>query len=851
MIRTPGLPPPRLIPRPTAGPRSRRWAIRLLPGLLLGALLLIALALRPGPAAATGAVSCASGTGGTWTAGEVSVYWFDVEQGDSQLIVGPTGKTLLIDLGETSFNTTGTSTKAYAVAAKIRAVCGTGSNPVALDYVLVSHHHLDHIGYAGNPADTTSYGNGLYQLLTPGGLGFTVGTFLDRDGGTWTDTNSNGVCEVGTSTNPSTEIAWHNAGTTSQTSRRLICWLYGTAGQADRANIEGHVTTLTNSSAWPSINLGTGVTATIVNANGKDTMQADGITPVSGDHTTQGGSGPPSENDYSTALEVRYGAWKYATAGDSDGEYNTSVNGYTYNNIEAKLSTLFGDVDTMRANHHGSDHSSSGSYLNALKPESVFVSCGNNSFGHPGNRMLNALRALVNDRGTGSDIYLANNPCDTTQSDGTTLTDYTGTFNHNGDVVLHTTSSGAGYTITYDSGTNTYTAYGSGPTPTVTPTATATATATATNTPGAGTNHLVISQIYGGGGNSSAAYQNDFIELHNSSGSAITISGWSVQYAAAGSNFSASTAINATIPAGGYFLVKEASGGATGAVLPTADATGSINLSASAGKVALVNSTTLLTCGGTGNRCTGVAAIVDLVGYGASASDYEGSGPAPASSNNTYSVARKSNGCTETDDNAADFQTLTPANPRNSASAVYTCAAPPTATPTNTPTATPTNTPTNTPTATPTNTPTNTPTPAGPSSVVINEYLMAPQTLYSTEWIELYNPTSNAIDLSGLYLDDVAAGGGTPKQIPASTTIASHGTYVMTFASGFLNNTGSDSVRFLSITGGVETVYDSTSYSLGSTQYDKVFHRQGDGGAWCGTISTNVTQGSANPNTCP
>ena len=80
---------------------------------------------------------------------------------------------------------------------------------------------------------------------------------------------------------------------------------------------------------------------------------------------------------------------------------------------------------------------------------------------------------------------------------------------------------------------------------------------------------------------------------------------------------------------------------------------------------------------------------------------------------------------------------------------------------------------------------------------------MAPQTLYTTEWIELYNPTGNSIDISGLYLDDVAAGGGAPKQIPASTSIASHGYYVMDIASGFLNNTGANSVRFLSIVGGV------------------------------------------------
>lgn len=609
--------------------------------------LFVFVAVRPTPAAAAAAVPCSAG--GTWTQGEVNVYWLDVEQGDSQLIVGPTGKTLLIDLGETSFNTTGANTKATAVAAKIRNICGTGASPVALDYVTISHHHLDHIGYPGNPMDTTNYGNGIYQLLNPAGLNFTVGTLLDRDGGTWTDTNSNNICEVGTSTDPSDEIAWHNAGTTSQTSRRWICWLYGPAGQADRANIQGHVTTLTNGAAWPSPDLGPGVTITILNANGKDTLQVDGVTPVSGDHTAQGGSGPPSENDYSVALKVGYGNWRYATAGDSDGEYNTSANGYTYNYIEGKIGPLFGNVDTMRANHHGSDHSSSQAYIDTLKPESVFISCGDNSYGHPGNRMLNALRNVVNDRGTGADIYLANNPCDPTQSDGVTATNYTGTFNSNGDVVLHTTGSGNGYTITYDTGTNTYTAYGA--VPTATPTSTA--TPTPTNTP---------------------------------------------------------------------------------------------------------------------------------------------------------------------------TRTATP-------------------TPTRTPT--PTNTPTHTAT------PTNTPISAGPSAVVINEYLMAPQTLYTTEWIELYNPTNSAIDLSGLYLDDVAGGGSAPKQIPAGTTIAAHGYYVMDIASGCLNNTGAESVRYLSIVGGVETVYDQTSYNLGSSQYDKVYHRTGDGGAWCASISSNVTKGAANPATCP
>ena len=44
---------------------------------------------------------------------------------------------------------------------------------------------------------------------------------------------------------------------------------------------------------------------------------------------------------------------------------------------------------------------------------------------------------------------------------------------------------------------------------------------------------VVISQVYGGGGNASAPYQNDFIELFNRGASAVSLNGWSVQYASA------------------------------------------------------------------------------------------------------------------------------------------------------------------------------------------------------------------------------------------------------------------------------------------------------------------------------
>ena len=47
---------------------------------------------------------------------------------------------------------------------------------------------------------------------------------------------------------------------------------------------------------------------------------------------------------------------------------------------------------------------------------------------------------------------------------------------------------------------------------------------------------VVISQVYGGGGNAGATYTHDFIELYNRGSSTVAIDGWSVQYASATGN---------------------------------------------------------------------------------------------------------------------------------------------------------------------------------------------------------------------------------------------------------------------------------------------------------------------------
>lgn len=177
---------------------------------------------------------------------------------------------------------------------------------------------------------------------------------------------------------------------------------------------------------------------------------------------------------------------------------------------------------------------------------------------------------------------------------------------------------------------------------------------------------VVITQIFGGGGNAGAPFRNDFIEIFNSGSTPVNLGGWSVQYASAtASTWSVTPLTAVTLSPGQRYLVQEA-GGNNGATLPIPDAIGTIAMAAGAGKVALVKSTTALS-----GACPNDANIVDFVGYGTTANCFRGSAPAPGASN-TNAATRAANGCTDTRNNTTDF-ILAPPNPRNTSAPVSSC----------------------------------------------------------------------------------------------------------------------------------------------------------------------------------
>ena len=172
---------------------------------------------------------------------------------------------------------------------------------------------------------------------------------------------------------------------------------------------------------------------------------------------------------------------------------------------------------------------------------------------------------------------------------------------------------------------------------------------------------VVVSEVYGGGGNNGATYTNDFIELYNSGSTPVDLSTWSVQYASATGpsgtppNYAVTNLVGSVAPKS-FYLVQEAKGAGGTTPLPTPDVTGTIALSGTAGKVALVKKQTALTCTA---GCSGLPEVVDFVGFGSTANDYAGTGPTAAPGSAT-SVQRTPTASTNTGDNKADFAVADP-----------------------------------------------------------------------------------------------------------------------------------------------------------------------------------------------
>ncbi|MFC1654830.1 ComEC/Rec2 family competence protein, partial [Myxococcota bacterium] len=282
----------------------------------------------------------------------------NIGQGDATLVATPT-KLLLADAGESYWNS---SIDAKAIDSVIVAKYGCRK----LDYVVISHFHVDHIGYVG-------YG-GLYYLAND--LGYTIGETLVRN---YID----------------------NVGTTSQTYNNWVTYLGSPEGQT-KLNPQTAV-------VGRELDLGGGVVAKIASVDTRTASCPDGwgskpdlscggeyVWPseVLGDH--RGVLPEPDENGYSVSLVLSLGDFDMFIGGDITGE--TADSGYDakYHDVESYLAPDIGEVDVLRVSHHGSDHSTNATFVSTLDPQVAVLSVGNaNTYGHARQTVIDTILGVI------------------------------------------------------------------------------------------------------------------------------------------------------------------------------------------------------------------------------------------------------------------------------------------------------------------------------------------------------------------------------------------------------------------------------------------------------------------------
>ncbi len=259
---------------------------------------------------------------------------------------------------------------------------------------------------------------------------------------------------------------------------------------------------------------------------------------------------------------------------------------------------------------------------------------------------------------------------------------------------------------------------------------TPTSTHTHTFTPGP-PSLIVLSEFRTRGPNGD---EDELVELYNPTANSVNLGGWQV-WKSSGCGLVTSLLFtvpaNTWLPPGRHFLA--ASDNSSISVSPDLVYSGQLFDN---GGLALLDS---------------ASQIVDQVGMCATTQYREGTSLPPLSGDLNQSYERKPGGgsgsCYDTNDNFADFSSLSPSDPQNLASAPVYCSGVSTSTPTFTPTFTSTPTPTSTSTAT--RTPTITNTPVFTTHLVISEFRTRGPNGADDEFVELYNPTGGAVNIGG------------------------------------------------------------------------------------------------------
>lgn len=312
---------------------------------------------------------------------------------------------------------------------------------------------------------------------------------------------------------------------------------------------------------------------------------------------------------------------------------------------------------------------------------------------------------------------------------------------------------------------------------------------------------VAISEVQTG---TSAGAGNEFIELYNQTDQAISLSGWYLDYrSASGSSWSHKALLGGSIPSHGFYLLS------AGGYAISSDQTFSAGLSGTGGHIRLIDAS---------------SAVIDLVGWGtAIAAEGNHAAAAPSAGQSIERLPGRLNesggNAVDSDDNAADFVLRTNPEPQTTLS------------PTEAPDLTITSLPVADEEA---------PEVVTYLPLIITELMIDPASPKSDsrdEFIELYNPNDQDVDLAGYTLR--TGSGFRDFYILPSSLLLSHGYIVIYSSASHLGLTNSGGAAQLLDPAGVAVSQTETYSAAKSNQVWGYFD-----GVWKWTLA--VTPGTDN-----
>lgn len=246
-----------------------------------------------------------------WAAKDLEMYFIDVEGGQATLIVAPSGESMLVDTGWLGYG--GRDAQRIAAVAKKAHV-------KKIDYVLITHYHLDHVGGARHLAERIP-----------------VGTFLDHGPNHETDKQA---AELDANYKEAIGSSKHEV-----------------VKPGDRIPLKG-------------------VDVTVVTADGRHiTSPLPGAGQPNPACSTSPRKDPdPSENARSAGFVLSFNSFRFVDLGDLT--WNKELELVCPNN-------LLGKVNVYLTTHHGLDQSNSPAIVHALHPTVAIMNNGARKGGTP------------------------------------------------------------------------------------------------------------------------------------------------------------------------------------------------------------------------------------------------------------------------------------------------------------------------------------------------------------------------------------------------------------------------------------------------------------------------------------